>query len=285
MSQPIWWSYFRAIAGTEDGQTIATAAGVTPPQVSRWKTGKNRPSADQVIKFARHYDRPPVEALASTGYLRYDELGMHVECSRLPTQDLDDRELLDEIAYRLKARVEIYERTLVQVLVAVGQLQSLAHAMVDGREEESVSDLNDHLGVLTHSIYELASSIVAEPSKLKKMIADTALQLRSQQIGHVRDARESDDLFSRITAWPFDYANVRRLELGIEYVHDDEIIRSRASKLVAPDWDVAYPSDDIAVETQQGDYDLAAPRDTGSPSQGRQLRDEQDRAAEDPDSP
>jgi transcriptional regulator with XRE-family HTH domain len=102
MSEPGWWVYFRSTAGTEDGATIAQATGVTAPQVSRWKSSKNRPSADSMARFARHYGRPPVEALVAAGYLTADEAGDAIEIERgLDTRS--DDELIEEVRRRLAA--------------------------------------------------------------------------------------------------------------------------------------------------------------------------------------
>lgn len=59
MTEPTWWTYFKGVAGTETGRAIAEAAGVSEPQVSRWKSGKNRPDADSLVRFARAYHRSP----------------------------------------------------------------------------------------------------------------------------------------------------------------------------------------------------------------------------------
>lgn len=101
MNEPGWWTYLKTVAGTEDGQTIADAAGVSPPQVSRWKSGKNRPDADKLARFARTYQRPPVEALVAAGYLTANEAAEAIEIHRGPDALTDD-ELLTEIRQRMK---------------------------------------------------------------------------------------------------------------------------------------------------------------------------------------
>lgn len=67
-----WWEYVTRIAGGDDQKVIAAAAGVVASQVSRWSKGDN-PNAKNVIQFARHYNRPPTEALITAGYLNEDE--------------------------------------------------------------------------------------------------------------------------------------------------------------------------------------------------------------------
>lgn len=101
MEEPSWWIYLKTVARTEDGVTIADAAGVTPPQVSRWKTGKNRPDADKLARFARKYQRPPVEALVAAGYLTVEEAAEVIEIHR-GADALTDEELLAEVQRRMK---------------------------------------------------------------------------------------------------------------------------------------------------------------------------------------
>ncbi|MDV6309946.1 helix-turn-helix domain-containing protein [Gordonia amicalis] len=103
MSEPSWWTYIRRIAGTETGRVIAEAAGVSEPQVSRWKTGKNTPDADKLVEFARYFNRPPLEALIAAGYIRQDEAAGDIEVHTRP-QELSDEELLSEIKRRMEAR-------------------------------------------------------------------------------------------------------------------------------------------------------------------------------------
>lgn len=103
MAEPTWWTYFKRTAGTETGRVIAEAAGVSEPQVSRWKTGKNRPDAESVVRFARYYKRPPVEALIAAGYIDAHETSAPVQVVR-HTADMDDDELLAEIKRRLEDR-------------------------------------------------------------------------------------------------------------------------------------------------------------------------------------
>ncbi|MDT0223510.1 helix-turn-helix transcriptional regulator [Gordonia sp. AC31] len=100
MTEPTWWSYFKRIAGTETGRIIAEAAEVSEPQVSRWKSGKNRPDADALVRFARAYNRPPVEALIAAGYLDSQEVGEVVEVA-MSTGDLAVDDLIEEMRRRI----------------------------------------------------------------------------------------------------------------------------------------------------------------------------------------
>ncbi|AEK07864.1 transcriptional repressor [Mycobacterium phage Yoshi] len=101
MNEPTWWTYLKTVADTEDGRTIAEAAGVSPPQVSRWKTGANRPDADKLVRFARHFRNPPVAALVAAGYLTSDEAAEIIEINR-DVESLTDEELIAELQRRMK---------------------------------------------------------------------------------------------------------------------------------------------------------------------------------------
>lgn len=98
------WEYLQETAGVEGkgaGQAIAEAAGVSAPQASRWKSGTNRPGADQLVAFARHYGKPPVEILVVAGYLTEDEASQAIEI-RKNLNELTDDELIAEVRRRMK---------------------------------------------------------------------------------------------------------------------------------------------------------------------------------------
>lgn len=101
MTEPTWWTYFKGVAGTETGRAIAEAAGVSEPQVSRWKSGKNRPDADSLVRFARAYHRSPVEALVAAGYINATEAKAVIEIAT-SIEDLPTAALLAEIKRRLE---------------------------------------------------------------------------------------------------------------------------------------------------------------------------------------
>lgn len=81
---------------------VASAAGVDPASVSRWKTGRNTPSADRVIAVARHYGRNPIEALVAAGYLNPAEVDATVEVAE-GTSGLTNDQLLGALRDRLIA--------------------------------------------------------------------------------------------------------------------------------------------------------------------------------------
>jgi transcriptional regulator with XRE-family HTH domain len=66
-----WARYVKDVTAAAASQKdIAAASGVTPSVLSRWLSGRcRRPSAEQAIKLAQAYGRPPMEALVAAGYL------------------------------------------------------------------------------------------------------------------------------------------------------------------------------------------------------------------------
>lgn len=95
-----WWEYLVRASNNAPNVQIAKAAKVDPGSVSRWKSGKSKPSADNVINFARSYSRNPVEALTAAGYIAADEVHGAIEIQASITE-LDDRTLTNELLQRL----------------------------------------------------------------------------------------------------------------------------------------------------------------------------------------
>lgn len=102
MEQPSWWQWFADTAGTADGATIAEAAGVSEPQVSRWRRGTNRPDADKVVRFARYFGKPALEALVAAGYITADDAHKTVTVER-PVSEFSDDELIEEVRRRMRS--------------------------------------------------------------------------------------------------------------------------------------------------------------------------------------
>ncbi|MCF3939961.1 helix-turn-helix domain-containing protein [Gordonia tangerina] len=98
-----YWEYLVRITDGASGVAISRAAQVDAGNISRWKSGKTRPSAEAVVKIARVWKRPPVEALVAAGYLTANEAGGTVEIAQ-SIADLGDDELLTEIRKRMEAR-------------------------------------------------------------------------------------------------------------------------------------------------------------------------------------
>lgn len=97
-----WWEYLNRVTDRASQVEIAKAAGVDPASVSRWKLGKNTPSADRVIAVARHFGRNPVEALVVARYLRPTEVDASIELAA-SADALTDDELLTAIRRRMEA--------------------------------------------------------------------------------------------------------------------------------------------------------------------------------------
>lgn len=97
-----WWEYLMRVTSHASRSEVANAAGVDPASVSRWKTGRNTPSADRVIAVARHYGRNPIEALVAAGYLDPTEVDATVEVAE-GTAGLTNEQLLDALRDRLIA--------------------------------------------------------------------------------------------------------------------------------------------------------------------------------------
>lgn len=96
-----WAEYVHSTGATR--KEIATAAGVSPSIVSRWLSGENRPSAENVVAFARAFQLRPVEALMAADYLEPGEVDGAFEVMFSPTT-LSDRDLIAELTQRLSAR-------------------------------------------------------------------------------------------------------------------------------------------------------------------------------------
>lgn len=98
-----WWAYVERVASGDSQATIAAAARVSPPTVSRWSTQKQGVDPQNVATFARSYGRPVLEALVAAGFLTAEE------AEERPTAApslgaLTDDELLAEIKIRMEMR-------------------------------------------------------------------------------------------------------------------------------------------------------------------------------------
>lgn len=83
------------------GVAISRAAEVDAGNVSRWKTGKVKPSAESVVKIARTWGKPPVEALVAAGYLSSAEASEVIEV-HTGLAALTDAELIAEVQQRME---------------------------------------------------------------------------------------------------------------------------------------------------------------------------------------
>ena len=129
----------RCVAETTEQTKIAETSGIGTSVLSRWSKGSHDPSTKYVVQFARAYGRSPIEALIIAGYIDPAEADTPVELVNVTIQDLDDADLVNELARRLDVRIQHFERALIQILVAVGQLAVAGETVLaDFRSEEAV---------------------------------------------------------------------------------------------------------------------------------------------------
>jgi hypothetical protein len=93
-----WWDYVQKHARGDSANLIAKKIDMIPSSVSRWKTVP--PKAENVVAFARKYDRPPVEALVAAGYLTQQEANLAPPSADLA--DASNDELLGEVKQRMR---------------------------------------------------------------------------------------------------------------------------------------------------------------------------------------
>lgn len=99
-----WWEYVVRVCRGARTIDVAEQTDIPPATISRWnpetKGGASRPTADNVVVFARAYGRSPLEALISAGYIKAEEAGLPVEFVG-SLSDVSDATLVDELADRL----------------------------------------------------------------------------------------------------------------------------------------------------------------------------------------
>lgn len=95
-----WPEYVRRIAaGLTQAQIAAKMGGVSTSNIGRWLRGEpGLPSAENVIAFAKAFQRPPVEALTAAGYFSPDET---VPSARSPLTEYTTDELFAELRRRM----------------------------------------------------------------------------------------------------------------------------------------------------------------------------------------
>lgn len=101
MNESRWWKYVQAVAGDVQAKEIADRVGIDKSNVTRWKQG-GRPAVEFVLKFARTYHRPVVEALAAAEYITDAEA--NVREVKTGVSDLTDVELASELLSRAERR-------------------------------------------------------------------------------------------------------------------------------------------------------------------------------------
>lgn len=91
----------QTVAGDVQAKDIADQAGIDKSNVTRWKQG-SRPAVEFVLKFARAYDRPVVEALAASEYITDTEANLRTV--KVGPADLSDVDLARELLARVESR-------------------------------------------------------------------------------------------------------------------------------------------------------------------------------------
>ena len=75
MNDSRWWSYVELVAGGASLGQVAEQSGFDKSALSRWKRG-DRPDPYFVVRFARAFGLPVVQALAEAGLITDEEAGM-----------------------------------------------------------------------------------------------------------------------------------------------------------------------------------------------------------------
>jgi transcriptional regulator with XRE-family HTH domain len=81
-----WWDYVGAISFGMTQQDVSDHTGIDKSVLSRWKLGRNKPSAELAIDFARSFKVDPIKALIAAGYLTDGE-GVRTEVTESGRRD------------------------------------------------------------------------------------------------------------------------------------------------------------------------------------------------------
>ncbi|GAA2861076.1 helix-turn-helix domain-containing protein [Nonomuraea rubra] len=100
-----WWEYVQKITGAASQPAIAERVGIAQSSVNRWKTVI--PKSENVIAFAKAYNRPPLEALLAAGLVSEED----IELTQVPRDyaEMTAEELVTEmgrIAAEMRRRIE-----------------------------------------------------------------------------------------------------------------------------------------------------------------------------------
>lgn len=115
MNDTRWWAYVQQVAGDIAAKDIADQAGIDKSNVTRWKQG-SRPGVDFVLKFARSFDRPVIEALVESEYITDDEADIREV--KVGAADLTDLEIAREHFERAQRRHNEERRIEVDTWIA-----------------------------------------------------------------------------------------------------------------------------------------------------------------------
>lgn len=93
-----WWEYVTQIGGVNQTAT-AIKLGVSTATANRWQ--KTAPKPESGTAFACAYNRPILEAFVAAGFLIAKEANEQPSVAP-PLTSLDDKELPDEVARRMR---------------------------------------------------------------------------------------------------------------------------------------------------------------------------------------
>lgn len=99
-----WADYVTEKSAAVNQADLADRLGVSQSTISRWRSGKNAPTVENVIDFARAVGDSPVAALVMFGFLRESEVGEVVHLKATADQ-LNAYDLLAELGRRLGIQV------------------------------------------------------------------------------------------------------------------------------------------------------------------------------------
>lgn len=92
-----WWEYVQKVTGGAKQTAIAERTGIAQSSVNRWQTVI--PKSENVISFAKAYNRPPLEALLAAGIVNDDDVALTQVPADLAEVDTDA--LLAEVRRRI----------------------------------------------------------------------------------------------------------------------------------------------------------------------------------------
>lgn len=99
-----WWEYVQNVARKAGPADIAAQTGIPAPTISRWNPASKgrpaRPEPDSAVRFARAYERSPLEALINAGYIEAEDIGRPIEPLGA-LRDVTDDAMVDELGRRL----------------------------------------------------------------------------------------------------------------------------------------------------------------------------------------
>ncbi|WP_158685484.1 helix-turn-helix domain-containing protein [Microbacterium halophytorum] len=101
MSETRWWAYVQQTVGDVTAKEAADRMGVDKSNFTRWKQG-GKPAVEFVLRFARSYGRPVIEALTEAEYITDSEAALREV--RVGVGDLSDVELAQELLRRAETR-------------------------------------------------------------------------------------------------------------------------------------------------------------------------------------